>query len=469
MAHIQPHHRLKNKTWFARARLLRKRIHSQLVSAVISATIHVSNLRRWHWTIIATIVLLLTVLPRTGLMRRRNNKKKGANWRFGDTINFLCDNDVVHKTPQVITLIANVTHSSDGIIAHGNVNTSIHTAMYDDSIDAAGPSWKSSFQSSALFVFKERASVPHDLIFHQDAAFQADSYGSNQPSLHELASKLRLGSLVAPSFKVTWKLPLVQDVMTRRDKRTLYRALGFPSASRIPPNYLIDINVYTNGVNGNVDQRTVFNSTEYTNVYSSHAPPALYSSLRATAVEPYEWRLRLPTTAECSRGKMDTFSPTNNLQWLETDAHSQQLDETCQMLTDGLMVLAVAGCSLPATSDILVGAQPLLGRPPNYSKLSRDSSDGTSFENENGNDALSTNSFRFGLPNCFNQHSAPSTVTVEVWKAYVEAVCPDMTEVVNKLRSLKNIQWGVARRAAYMASWAETSTSLHSACRKNVE
>lgn len=404
----------------AQVRRLRKRIYSQVLgvgvalerqfntmsdttsfSSVFNTEYSLQKLIRRRRIFIA-ITVLLTLLLFSKLRKNAmsiKNDKNGTNINRENAVSNqlstsskiklarIKNEDIVHQIPYVVKQITNITHNSDGLIARGQ-------------FDSGTP---------ALFVFKQSA-IPAPVL----------SEIRGQPSLRALASKLQLGSVVAPSLRFSMKLPFAHSVIKHRETRSLYRALGFKTASHIPRGYSIDVVAYPSD-------------------HSTGAQPDLYATLHTPAIEPYEWRARFPTISDCTQERANT--------------RHEKLDKVCQAVTDGLMVLAVAGCALPTTLDVLADTERSMNKGYESSVEKPALTDQT-----NG-------SFRFGLPDyCFDSSTESFKVTTDVWKAFVEAACPDLADIVSRLRALVDVQWGVAHRAAFMAFWVETSTSLRKAC-----
>lgn len=423
MAHVQPRQYGSPSSIVsgmgAQVRRLRKRIYSQLLGVgvalerqfnsisdttsfniVFNTKTSLHKLIRRH-RILITITILLTLIifskSRRNVMRNKNRDSSNTNTGNGVSSQLsmsskiklarIKNEDIVHRIPHVVKQMTNITHSSDGLFAQGQ-------------FDSGTP---------VLFVFKQ-SEIPAPVL----------SKLPGQPSLRALATELKLGYVIALSLEFRMELSLVHSFMKRRDTRSLYRALGFKTASHIPRGYSINVVAYPSD-------------------HSTGAQPNFYTTLHTPAIEPYEWRARLPTISNCTQKK--------------ANIRLEKLDKVCQAVTDGLMVLAVAGCALPSTLDVLADTE-----------SSTDKGHDISLEEPALVDET-TDSFRFGLPDyCFDSSTESFKVTTDVWKAFVVAVCPDLAEIASRLHALVDVQWGVAHRAASMALWVETNPSLRKAC-----
>lgn len=246
-----------------------------------------------------------------------------------------------------------------------------------------------------LVAIRNISDSPHGLFLHvglsdgRDALahLRADnSAAESMPSLFQLARALGVANAVASSVVIHLSLPLSPALaarpMLRRVKRALRTQLHVPVAAMSVPCV-----VYA----GTLEVR---------------------AALRMPAVEPYEWRLAVPTADECGRPN-----------------RTAEVYARCRVVLGALVTAGVAGCDVPGIAD---------------------------FVGDGGAD-----DWRLGRPcGCFRActmafECAAQDVVIDVWKQYVSEMCEVEHGLRGRLRRLAHIGWGVSERASGMAEWLE--------------
>lgn len=217
------------------------------------------------------------------------------------------------------------------------------------------------------------------------------------PSLDSVSSALHMSGIVAPSFVIRLPLPLQPSVAKRSTTHALYKALGFSSRLQIPQHFSAVAVVYPARLLGD-------------------PAPMTKSILTTPAVEPYLWRIALPTATECAHtiregrktGIADDF----------------KMRDACLRVCDTMLIAYIGGCGPPGDPHFVAennSAEIRLGRP-------------------------------FG---CFHSSktSRIADATRDIWRIYVIATCRVSRDLVNSLSTLRNLSWGVGERSADAYIW----------------
>lgn len=355
--------RMGNLNFSALLRQVRKHIHLRLITILSSFSFRRGRRQNPNTACIITTACSLILLFLFLLISFRSRQRSHLHSKASMKLPLIVNENITHSNFPTLTVIRNVTHNADGIFAEGEFETGI----------------------LALLIFK----------LESDRGWVTENV-SGQPSLHALASELGMGDVIAQSFMVVIKLPINRNIAKVREARSIYRAFGFRSISRIPPGITLFVTVYpASGLH--------------------KPPPKLYAVLNMPETEPYSWHSRLPSSSQCNRG-------TELL--------------ACRRVREGLTVFAVAGCGLPSSADILAV------------------NDQASDEAQNGKPF-----FMFGLrSDCFNFVDDLSSVTRDVWKSFIMASRAQPPEdLIEGLNRLSRIGWGVSERARKMLLWLESA------------